>query len=159
MSFIPRPISDLIAPFAHTAKINKILKTSDRSTVPALKCLTREVQKYMDRDMIHAVLRTALAAGCAFALYKLGGSLAVAATVGALASLPTVALAGGSYLLYLGGSATIAAVSSGSFSTLGIGLATLAAGWITLEYHDLIPLGIIDQNIIQPLANAYANIA
>lgn len=106
--------------------------------------------------LIKATARIALVAAAAFALFKSNGSLPVAATIGSLLSLPATAIFAGSGLMCYGAMMTANAVSSGAFVNLGLGLASLGAGYMTLEYHDFFAFGIAESCLINPSAKQFA---
>lgn len=106
--------------------------------------------------LIKTSLRIVLVAVAAFTLSQFAGSLAVAATIGALVSLPATAIIAGSWLLYYGAMMTTSALSTGAFTTLGIALASIAGGYITLEFHDIFAFGIAEYGLIDPCATHFA---
>jgi len=55
-------------------------------------------------------------------------------------------------LLLNGYNAVSVALATGSLISTGSGLLYLAAGYIVLEIHDLIELGLVDSYFIQPFA-------
>jgi len=100
--------------------------------------------------MIDAVCHTAIAALGTLAIYKLGGSLAAFATIGvcgALISLPSVVLAGGTWLACHGITAIVSSISLGSFGTLAYGMASLGGGYILLEKYDVTIIGLLERGI------------
>lgn len=93
---------------------------------------------------IKAACRIALAALGMLALYKIGGSMVISAIVGSAISLPTVAIATGSWLVYKGISALATSIISGSFASLGYGAVAFLGGWVALESYDVLPFGIAE---------------
>jgi hypothetical protein len=104
-------------------------------------------------SMIVSAIRISLAALGALAVYKFGFSLVAAMYVGGIVSLPAVAIAGGSWLLYHGVTACVATLAAGSFATLEIGAAcgAIVGGWALLEYHDKIEFGLVEQKLLKPM--------
>lgn len=160
MSFIiPRPVRDIVVgPFEINHRVNQIRNTGPDSAASAIVGIFGGgfITLPPASKMMAASARLSFAALGAFALYKAGSSIAIAAVLGATVSLPSVAIVGGSWLLYHAATALTASLASGSFMTLGIGMASLAGGWLTLECHDIIPFGIAERLIVNTLVNAYS---
>lgn len=145
IQIIPRPYRDIICgPFQIRNNINVMKNQKDGSAGAALiGCFGGGFLTLpLAENIIKGTLRTALAAAGAFALFKLNISLPVASVVASTVSLPSVCVAGGSWLLGNGAAATISALSSGSFAALGVGFLSLGAGWLVLEKYDLLPIGL-----------------
>lgn len=148
MSFaIPRPARDIIEGF--TSIRNTAQVAEDPNQPEAINAIFSIIgggafTRPPASKMICAMLRTSLAALAILTVCKLGLAVPVAAVVGSLISLPAVIIAGGSWMMYHGATAVMAALATGAFPTLGIGLACLAGGYIALELHDIIPFGIGD---------------
>lgn len=114
------------------------------------------VSQPLAAKLIGATSRVALAAIGAYAVSSFGLSLPVAAVLSGIVSLPALSIAGGSWILYHGVAASVSALATGSFTTLGIGVACLAGGWITLENYDVAELGLAEQCVISPLCTKYS---
>ncbi len=116
--FIPRPLWDLVS---CGGDLDRRLVEARRAVLGA------------------TVVRIALAILGSLAICKLGTSLGVSAvigiTAGTLVSLPSFLIAGGSWLLYHGAIATIAAVKSGSFVAFGVGFSSMVGGAFFLENY------------------------
>ena len=160
INFIPRPVRDLIGcPLEIRAR--HVAAHDTKSGI-----VKHEINEILDKPvfvrplaekMLKAAYRTVVAALGALAVYQLSvGSLGVAAGIGALVSLPAVAIAGGSFLAYQGATAAISALATGSFQTLGLGLAALFGGWLALEHHDMIPIGLAEP-LFTKLSDSHAD--
>jgi hypothetical protein len=160
LQIVPRPLRDIVAgPYFSRNAVSAVMRGCEENqgmnavigilggghiTLPPAK------------QMIRAMLRTGMVAAIALALIKTQGSLAVGAVLTGIISLPAFAIAGGSVLLYSGCAAVYSTLASGCLTTLGIGLAFAAGGFITLEMHDIYPIGIAESTMIEPMADAYA---
>lgn len=114
------------------------------------------VSKPLAHMLINAGLRVATVALGVFAFSTFGGSAPVALAFGAVISLPSALIVAGCGLLKFGVAAIIASFASGSFASLGIGLAASAGGWLALEYHDFLPWGIAEYALFEPIAKNLA---
>ncbi len=136
-TIIPRPLRDIVmAPYqakaaAHAPLI--VVESGKPHISPAEK-------------MISAILRVILAAIGFFILLQPVNMALTAAILGVL-SLPSVAIIVGSALLWYGGTAACAALAVGSFSSFSIGVGFFMLGWVTLEYHDIIPFWLAELGI------------
>lgn len=111
-----------------------------------------------------AAVRTAAVALAGLALYAAGSGVTGAAlALSSVVSLPVTALAVGGFCLYKGAALSVAAIGANSLSTLGYGLALAAGGFATLEFHDILPFGLMEpffskvaEPLEEPLINAFA---
>jgi len=152
ISLLPRPVRDIVgmAPFIG-AVVSGAKSAKDGSGEAAIFGLLGGLGiRVSAMKMIKASCRIALVGIAAIALS--GKSLAVAAIVGSFVSLPAAVIAGGGMLLLNGYNAVSVALATGSLISTGSGLLYLAAGYIVLEIHDLIELGLVDSYFIQPFA-------
>lgn len=158
MLIIPRPLRDMVAgPY----QLDRLKKTSERSGPESGFNAVIGIlgggsfTEPTARKIVCAPLRIGLAAAGVFALMKFGAAPLVAGCLGGVFSVPSLAVAGGGYLAYYGGVSAISALASGSLAELAIGFAAIASGWITLEYHDILPLGIAEFVLVQPIAQKF----
>lgn len=156
ITLIPRPLRDLaLGPLEIYFKTGKDPKVNSQYGTGGYRPEERLAQ---------AVLHVALAALGYLVVFNMGGSSAIAATMGSVISFPAVAIVGGSWLLYNAGASAVAALASGSFGTLFTALISLWAGYGLLEYHDAVPFGVaehviskITEKVKQPLAQSFAS--
>jgi len=128
-----RPLSDLIL-----AKHKK----QDPNITP------RELN-HANNDMINVLKRTNIAVLGALAVYGLGLNFNwTLATIGivCLLSIPSFAIAGGTYAIGWGISNIITSLSTKVIANLGIGLAATLGGWLLLYKHDILPFGLVESN-------------
>lgn len=144
-SIIPRPLREI---FVDTH--DSLIQTAKQD--PSIGVFTGLGMKWSQDDRYQAVVRMAFVAISAFAAHQMGASLAVGSVLMGMMSLPALGIGIGSVLAYEGITAVIASLASGSFTTFGLGLAALAAGWIVLEVHDFVEIGLLESSI-----QSYAN--
>ena len=147
---IPRPVRDLFdAQAAHDLLERTLGSSGNNFAISLFRAVTNQAIGSLKYS---AVIRTALAALTYFAVVKTGAALPIAAVLTGIVSLPTLAIGTGTVLVYHGIAAIAASLSTGSFVTLGLGLSAAAGGWLTLEYHDILPYGL-GEGVIQGFAN------
>lgn len=139
ITILPRPFRDIVDGYR---KAN------------AKRTLLVDEEMERQRELGHKLLTGAITRISLLALgtFAMLNSNAVVTTLGvhgaillgSVISLPTMALAGGSYLLYQATAMIVASYATASLATFGIGAATAAAGWLTLELHDSFTIGIVD---------------
>ena len=118
LSSVPRPVREIVE-FA--------LKGQDLTTADGQK-------------FIKSISRIALAIIGSVALFYVGVPFASVLGAGVLVSFPAVLLVAGGYGVYMGSVLLVGSVSSASLMAVGIGFATLVAGWLCLEGHDVVGL-------------------
>lgn len=160
LQIIPRPVREIVAgPFLSRNAFSAISEGCEQNQgINALVGMFGGASVTLPpaKEMISAMLRTGLVAAIALALLKTHSSLAVGAVLTGIVSLPALAIAGGSFLLYSGCATVYSTLATGSLTTLGIGLACVAGGYLTLELHDICPIGLAETFAILPMADAYA---
>lgn len=111
-------------------------------------------------DFIKTALRATLAVAGLFAFLNAPITFPAALLGGALLSIPATALAVGSALFVTGIVVAIASAASLAFAALAVGIGLAAAGWLTLNYHNIAPtpaFGLAEQYVIDPIANKYGD--
>jgi hypothetical protein len=196
-SLIPRPVRDMIffplatsklerafelakTPSIHNPlilggffsnRVYSVVKEEKQQLKMELASIPDSLTPRFQKSLMRAINRTALAVLGTLALYKLGVSMALGATIGAAISIPAVAIVGGSWAAYQGITSMIAALATCSFTTgsvttasfatvsiatgsipiLGKGALLLVGGYLALEKHDLIPFGAAELLMNRPI--------
>lgn len=135
---IPRPLRDIImGPKALSITVNPLEDNSN--DIFTLKL----IEPSLEKQVISAITRVALTS---LALWAISSTNSQAATLilGSTISVPTTAIFEGTRLMMMGGFTSITAIASNSFTSLATGLASLAAGWIMLEKHDIVAFGLAE---------------
>jgi hypothetical protein len=158
---IPRPFRDIITSELEIREFQKACtKAKPGSAEWAILGICGggdTLARFSAEAMIKAAARLGLVALGAFAAISSAPvALGVGAVLAGLTSLPALMIAGGGALVVYGSASVCASLATGSFLSLGLGLASLTAGWISLEYHNMIPFGLAEKTIINPLAEAFA---
>lgn len=140
-NLIPRPVEDIILGYI------QLRNRKDQEFI-------EEEILFISEQMIKAALRVTSIAVALPALsmaallpviYEVDPSiLAKSLAVGSVLSFPCVMIAGGSWLLYDGTAQVVASFATGSFAALGLSFAYLVGGWVTLQNHDYISLGLAE---------------
>lgn len=158
---LPRPVRDVVMAVprmkgtfsAFTSKgdgLDEVRGALASTGIPAIGVRAQAKQ------MIVGALRLALLAAGLFTVSRMGWQKAPAIAIGAVVSLPTVAMAFGGKMLFNGMTLVKSSLTSGALESLAKGFALLAAGFITLEWHDVVsPFGLLD-NAIDSTAEKYA---
>jgi hypothetical protein len=145
---IPRPIRDIVTgPFIIRSAAQEMQGFKAGSAQAAVIGIFGGGKLTLPpaENMIKGALRISLAV--VGAMFLSGSSFTVALVIGAIVSLPTAAIVGGSALYISGVTAAQVALATGSFFTLGSSILLLASGYILLECHDIIPLGLAEGTI------------
>lgn len=96
------------------------------------------------RNLVATAIRCAAAAASVLAVvfFHIPPSTALAA--GLILSLPMTLLIGGSYLINEGIWLAISTASARAFGQLAFHLSAIAGGWLLLEVHDFVSLGLLE---------------
>lgn len=159
ISIIPRPIRDIISGPIEIADWKNSFQSAKPGSAQSAIFGTLGGGAFvlpLAERMVKAALRLGFVALGVFAVMSTGSALGVGAVLAGLISLPALAIAGGGALAGYGCASICSSLAIGSFSSLGVGLASLAAGWIVLELHDIVPFGLAEMAIINPLAETCA---
>ena len=136
---LPRPIRDIImGPKALSITVNPLEHNSN--DIVTLKL----IEPSLEKQVVSAITRVALTSLALLTLSSFTHEQPSTIILGSFISAPTVALFEGTRLMMMGGSSSITAIASNSFTSLATSLAYLAAGWIMIEKHDIVVFGLAE---------------
>jgi hypothetical protein len=151
MSFIiPRPARDIVLAYLQSSArpnfANEAVKVALRTTVAVagffvVASLPAMTAAEIGRGLFLLACNVVVINSNFFSAY-------LAIGVFSAVSLPSLAIALGSYLLASGITGVVSALALGSFKALAITLASASAGYVILECHDILKLGALEMFVL-----------
>lgn len=157
-NFIPRPIRDIVlAPSTLKRTVHSLEQMctpgSARAAIIGIfggGWATLPIAK----RMIQAAIRIGIAVLGVFFVIGCNRSMIMTTALVGLISLPAAITMNGGLLLIGGISVIAQAIVTNSLTSLGLGSFLMLGGFLTLEFHDIFPIGL-GEGVIQSVAEEY----